>query len=70
VGLRMALAWSLPDCVVAYFSEIPSRSSVIRWKEMVRSAHQEANGSRTDSAVCNYVLLHDPVNLWAPAVSS
>jgi hypothetical protein len=70
VGLRMALAWSLPDCVVAYFSEIRPRSSEIRWKEMVRSAHQDTNASRIGSSACDHLLLHDPANLWGQAASS
>jgi hypothetical protein len=70
VGLRLALAWSLPDSVVAYFSEIRPRSAEIRWKEMVRTAHQEANATRMDSCVCDHILLHDPAKLWGRAVSS
>lgn len=41
-GLRMAQAWSLPSCVVEYFSEFRSHAAGRRWSAIVEQAHPDA----------------------------
>jgi hypothetical protein len=38
-GLRMAQAWSLPPCVIDYFSELRPLSNGNRWRRLVERAH-------------------------------
>lgn len=38
-GLRMAQAWSLPHCVVDYFSELRPLSNGNRWRRLIERAH-------------------------------
>ncbi len=68
-GLRMAEAWSLPACVVEYFSEPRSHASAIRWREIVRSVHQPANSSRIDSTLHGHLPLQPHASAWVQAVS-
>jgi HDOD domain-containing protein len=42
-GLRMADAWSLPQCVVDYFSEPQSLSKPGRWRDIVHRAHRQGS---------------------------
>jgi hypothetical protein len=42
-ALRMAEAWSLPPCVVEYFSELRPFSNSHRWTQIVEQAHQQAS---------------------------
>ncbi|HUB29852.1 MAG TPA: HDOD domain-containing protein [Terracidiphilus sp.] len=42
VGLRMAQAWSLPECVVQYFSDLRLRPSPSVWTSLVEQAHAQA----------------------------
>jgi hypothetical protein len=42
-GLRMAEGWSLPQCVVEYFSELQSLSEPGKWREIVHRAHRQGS---------------------------
>jgi hypothetical protein len=53
VGLRVAEAWSLPECVVTYFSELRSPAHGHRWAEIVEQAH---------AGVQYFVPAHAPVD--------
>jgi HD-like signal output (HDOD) protein len=41
-GLRLAKRWSLPSCVVEFFSEVQLTGYSTRWPGIVRKAHQNA----------------------------
>lgn len=45
IGLELAREWSLPECVMDYFSEGQRRGGPSRWHEMVEAAHQCAGYS-------------------------
>ena len=51
IGLRLAQAWSLPRCVIEYFTPLRSIIRVNRWKEIVRQAHHEKACSLGDEMV-------------------
>jgi HDOD domain len=40
-GLQMAEAWSLPQCVVEYFTELRSLPKPGRWRDIVHRAHRQ-----------------------------
>jgi HD-like signal output (HDOD) protein len=42
VGLRMAQAWSLPECVVQYFSDLRLNPTPSVWTSLVGHAHAQA----------------------------
>jgi HDOD domain len=42
-GLRMAEAWSLPYCVMEYFSALRMPHAANGWADIVRQAHQQAD---------------------------
>lgn len=50
IGLRMAEAWSLPQCVQEYFAEMQNPGYGHRWSQMVQRAHEMAS-SLTDCSI-------------------
>lgn len=64
-GLRMAQAWSLPHCVIDYFSELRPLSNGNRWKRLIERAH-----------ACDAASAESPVHiqkapkLWMHSLSS
>jgi hypothetical protein len=70
MGLRMSEAWSLPHCVVEYFSEIQLLSKPGRWREVVTRAHRQANLRVYEEAVREHRPLPKISSAWLQLVSS
>lgn len=69
-GLRMAEAWSLPHCVVEYFSELRSLSKPGRWREIVHRAHRQANLRVYEEALDEHRPVPNISSAWLQLVSS
>jgi HDOD domain len=65
VGLRLAQAWSLPRCVIEYFTPLRSIAGVNRWREIVRQAHRESACSLSEE-----VVYEQSIGSLAHAISS
>jgi hypothetical protein len=70
MGLRMAEAWSLPRCVVEYFSELQSPSRAGQWRDIVHRAHRQANLRVYEEAASERRPLPDISSAWLQLVSS
>jgi HD-like signal output (HDOD) protein len=68
-GLRMAEAWSLPDCVVEYFCELRSNSKAHKWTEIVERAHQLANQHLEEDPLVEHAPLAKHAGAWMQLVS-
>jgi hypothetical protein len=56
-GLRLAKRWSLPPCVIEFFSEVQLTGYSTRWPGIVRKAHQNA---KRPSVHCLFELTMRP----------
>lgn len=70
MGLRMAEAWSLPDCVVEYFTELRSASKQGRWRDIVHRAHRQANLRVYEGGVEEHPPVPNISSAWLQLVSS
>jgi hypothetical protein len=68
-GLKMAEAWSLPACVVGYFSELRPLPKPNRWTEIVERAHLQASLHVEDRATEGHTPLEKPSPAWMQLVS-
>jgi hypothetical protein len=70
MGLKMAEGWSLPHCVVEYFSERRSLSKPGRWREIVHRAHRQANLRVFEEALDDHRPVPNISSAWLQLVSS
>ena len=62
VGLELAREWSLPSCVVDYFSDLEMYGGRSSWVGIVQAAHRAADGTPSEWASGNEI---HPQMLWA-----
>jgi len=62
MGLELATEWSLPGCVVSYFSDMEKREGRSAWPGIVQAAHRCAGEPTGECASRGYL---PPQLLWA-----
>jgi HDOD domain len=62
MGLELAREWSLPGCVIDYFSDVEKREGRFAWTRIVEAAHRCAGEPTGECASMDYL---PPRLLWA-----
>jgi hypothetical protein len=68
-GLKMAEAWSLPTCVVEYFSGLRGLLKPNRWVDAVRLAHERTGVRFDEKPIADHAPLPKLSSSWMQLVS-
>lgn len=69
-GLKLAEAWSLPRCIMEYFSDRQSGRTSSQWMQIVKRAHELGHDRAADEFENDHRIYVPKAGAWLHAVSS